>query len=77
MTWLPGVATNMTPLLTIGGASWPLITPVANTHAGCSRVTLAGVIWSTGLYPHPSYVRLTRSQSPSAGLLRRSAVTGL
>ena len=28
ITWLPGVATNITPLLTIGGASWPLIWPV-------------------------------------------------
>jgi hypothetical protein len=35
---------NITPLLTIGGASWPLVTPVENTHAGCSRATLAGVI---------------------------------
>jgi hypothetical protein len=41
---LPGVATNMTPLLIIGGASWPLVTPVANTQAGCSRATLAAVI---------------------------------
>ena len=44
ITWLAGVATNMTPLLTMGGASWPLVTPVANTHAGCSRETLAGAI---------------------------------
>ena len=42
ITWLPGVATNITPLLTIGAASWPLVTPVANTQTGCSRADVAG-----------------------------------
>ena len=41
ITWLPGVATNITPLFTIGGASWPLTWPVDNTHTGCSRLTLS------------------------------------
>jgi hypothetical protein len=49
ITWFPGVATNMTPLLTIGGAWWPLVTPVEKLHTGCSRVTLPRVICSSGL----------------------------
>jgi hypothetical protein len=48
-TWLPGVATNITPLLMIGGASWPLATPVERTHTGWSRFTLPGVICDSGL----------------------------
>jgi hypothetical protein len=49
MTWLPGVATNITPSCTMGGASCPLITPVDNDHTGFSRPTLAGVICVRGL----------------------------
>ena len=44
ITRFPGVATNMTPLSTIGGASWPLVMPVENTQAGCRRAAFAGVI---------------------------------
>jgi hypothetical protein len=77
ITWLPGVATNITPLLTMGGASWPLGMFVENTHAGCSRATFAAVICFSGLCPQPLYVRLIISQSPSSGFFRRSVVTGL
>ena len=44
-----GVATNMTPLLTMGGAWWPSFTPVESVHTGVSLVTFCGVIWSSGL----------------------------
>jgi hypothetical protein len=46
---LPGVETNITPRLTSGGASWPFVAPVANTHTGCRRLAFCGVIWSSGL----------------------------
>ena len=49
ITRCSGVDRNITPLMTIGGASWPLPTPVENIHAGRSWPTLAGVIWSSGL----------------------------
>src|SRR5262249_60040202 len=41
--WLPGVATNITPLFTIGGAWWPSTWPVAMLQTGCSRATLSGI----------------------------------
>jgi len=44
ITWLPGVATNITPPFTIGAPSWPLETPVEKTHSGCNRAMLFGVI---------------------------------
>jgi hypothetical protein len=44
ITWLPGVDTNMTPLLTIGAASCPRSIPVAIIQTGCRFATLAGVI---------------------------------
>ena len=44
-----GVATNMTPLLMIGGASWPSSTPVENVHAGARFLTFEALIWSSGL----------------------------
>jgi hypothetical protein len=44
-----GVATNITPLLTIGGASWPSITPVEKVHTGVRFFTFEVVIWSSGL----------------------------
>ena len=44
ITWLFGVETNITPLLTIGAASWTRASPVANTQTGRSRATLSGVI---------------------------------
>ena len=37
----PGVATNITPLLTIGGAWWPSTWPVAKLQTSCRRPTLA------------------------------------
>src|SRR5439155_22735740 len=49
ITWLYDVATNITPLLTVGGAWCPLFIPVDLSHTGCSRLTVAGVIWSSGL----------------------------
>jgi hypothetical protein len=49
MTWLPGVATNITPPFTMGGASCPLFTPVDNTQTGRSRETFDGVICASGL----------------------------
>ena len=76
ITWFRGVDTNMMPSLTTGGASWPLVSPVPNVQTGRNRLTLSVVIWSSGLYPQPSYVRRIISQSPSSGLARRSAVTG-
>ena len=45
MTWLPGVATNITPLLTIGGASCPFATPVFSTAQAGSRTN---VKWKRG-----------------------------
>ena len=53
ITWFPGVETNITPLLTIGGASWPLGMPVDITHTGCSLFTLLVVICLRGLWPQP------------------------
>ena len=49
MTWLPGVATNMTPSWTVGAASCPLIAPVENDHTGFSLATLAVVTSASGL----------------------------
>ena len=77
ITWLPGVATNITPSCTMGAASCPLIAPVENDHTGFSRATLAGVICVRGLWPHPSYVRRFIIQSPSFGLRNRDSVTGV
>jgi hypothetical protein len=54
ITWLPGVATNITPSCTMGAASCPLMAPVENDHTGRKRATLAVVIWESGLKPHPS-----------------------
>ncbi len=44
-----GVVTNMTPLLTSGGASWPSTTPVANVQTGVRFFTFDVLIWSSGL----------------------------
>ena len=66
----------MTPLLTMGAASWTLASPVENTHTGRRRLTLSGVMFLRGLKPQPSYVRRIINQLPSSGFLRRSAVTG-
>jgi hypothetical protein len=49
-----GVATNITPLLMIGGASCPSTTPVENVHTGTRLFTFEVLIWSSGLYPWPS-----------------------
>ena len=49
MTWLYGVETNMTPLFTIGGDSWPESTPVEKLQTGTSFFTLLVLIWSSGL----------------------------
>ena len=49
MTCALGVLTNMMPLLTMGGAWWPEVTPVETAHASLSLLTLLGVIWSSGL----------------------------
>src|SRR3989442_10877601 len=76
-SWLPGVAANMAPLFTTGGASWPSVWPVAKLQTGCSRLTLAGVISPSGLYPQPSKVRRNISQLPSSGFFSRSALTGV
>jgi len=46
---LPGVATNITPLLTIGGAWWPSTCPVCKVHTGFNRPTFSVVIWDSGL----------------------------
>jgi hypothetical protein len=43
------VATNITPLFTIGGASWPRCSPVENDQTGFSFVTFAAVICFSGL----------------------------
>src|SRR5213594_425309 len=67
----------MTPLFTTGGASWPSVWPVAKLQTGCSRLTLAGVISPSGLYPQPSKVRRNISQLPSSGFFSRAAVTGV
>src|SRR6218665_3312873 len=48
MTWLCGVATNMYSPLTMAGASWPQLTPVAANHTGRSPFTLARAICSPG-----------------------------
>src|SRR6185503_1692790 len=77
ITWFPGVATNITPLFTIGGASWPLGMPVVITHTGCNLFTLPVVICLRGLWPQPLYVRRIISQSVSSGFFSRSAVTVL
>ena len=49
ITWLPGVATNITPSCTMGAASCPLIAPVENDHTGLRRAAFAVVIWVSGL----------------------------
>ena len=49
MTWLPGVAANMTPPLTSSADSCPLSAPVETIQAGCSRETFAAVICASGL----------------------------
>jgi hypothetical protein len=43
------VATNITPLLTIGGASCPRSSPVEKDQTGFSFATLAAVICFSGL----------------------------
>ena len=48
-----------------------------NVQTGFRRPTLAVVIWSSGLYPQPSYVRRYMSQLPGSGFCRRSVVTGV
>ncbi len=40
ITWLFGVETNITPLLTIGAASWTRVSPVENTQTGFSRADI-------------------------------------
>jgi hypothetical protein len=49
ITWLFGVETNMTPLLTMGAASWTFVSLVENIQTGCRRFTLSGVISASGL----------------------------
>ena len=44
-----GVVTNIAPLLTIGGASWPSMTPVEKVHTGVRFLTLEVLICSSGL----------------------------
>ncbi len=39
----------MTPLLTIGGASWPESTPVETLHTGTRFLTFEVLIWLSGL----------------------------
>jgi hypothetical protein len=49
ITWLLGVETNITPLLTIGADSWTRVSPVEKPHTGRRRATFCVVIWSSGL----------------------------
>ena len=48
-TWFCGVETNMTPLLTIGGAWCASTSPVDSDQTGTRSPTLPPVIWSSGL----------------------------
>ena len=49
MTWLFGVVTNITPLLTTGADSWTRASPVSIIHTGLSLPTLRVLIFSSGL----------------------------
>ena len=49
MTRSSGVVTNITPSLTIGGDSWPDVTPVDIDQSGTRSATFSVVIWSSGL----------------------------
>src|SRR5687768_8640720 len=65
----------MTPSFTIGGDSWPSVTPVENDHAATRLPTFSPSMRASGLYPHPSYVRRYISQLCGSGLRSRSPVT--
>ena len=41
---MPGVVTNIMPLFTIGGASWPSTVPVAYVQTGTRSRTLSVLI---------------------------------
>jgi hypothetical protein len=49
ITWLFGVVTNITPLLTIGADSWTRASPVSIIHSGLSLLTLPVLIFWSGL----------------------------
>src|SRR5262249_27307242 len=75
--WFCGVVTNITPLLTIGGAWCPSSTPVEKLHTGTSFLTLVVLIWSRGLYPQPSYVPRYINQFWGSGFSSRASFTAL
>src|ERR1700693_3579735 len=77
ITWFRGVAMNMTPSFTSGGASCPPIAPVDSVQAGTRLFTLLVLIWLSGLNTCPLYVRRYRSQLAGSGVSNRCWVTNL
>src|SRR2546422_9949742 len=72
-SWLPGVATNMTPLFTTGGASWPSVWPVAKLQTGCRRLTLAGGVSPRRLETQPAEAGRKHSHVAHPGLFPPAA----
>ena len=74
-TTLPGLARYITPSWTSGVVCCE---PASIAHAQTSRScpTFPRVIWSSGLYPHPSGVRRQFNHSPGAGADNIASVTG-